>query len=68
MIIEKIEDLETFPDRGSRFVEYDRPDLYQLVVTNYRIIYHLKFDMQLVEIWRIWHGARGDVILHQPGS
>lgn len=67
-IIEKIEDLERFPDRGSKFTDYDYPELYQLVESHYRIIYHLKLDREIVEVWRIWHGARGDVIIQNPNG
>ncbi len=64
-IIVSIEQLSDFPEKGSVFQDYDFPKLHQLVVSNYRIIYHLRSD-EVVEVWRIWHGARGDVVIVPP--
>jgi plasmid stabilization system protein ParE len=48
--------LSRFPGSGTRVTEWDRPELREIVVGNYRVIYRLK--EQCVEILTVIHAAR----------
>ena len=39
--------------------EFKRPDLREIILRSYRIIYRIKHSDASVEIVRFWHGARG---------
>ncbi len=51
--------LETFPERGRVVPEIRRPELREIVVRSYRVIYRLNKQDSSIEIVRFWHGARG---------
>ena len=38
--------------------EFNQQDLHEVVVSPYRIIYRVKDQFDLIEIVRVWHGAR----------
>ncbi len=50
-----VERLRQFPASGTRVHEWDRPDLREIVVGNYRVIYRL--DEKAVVILTIIHAA-----------
>jgi toxin ParE1/3/4 len=62
-IIERINQLKSFPEMGSKIPEGPEVDARQLVEGNYRIIYQVNEAERFVDIIRIWHGARGEVKL-----
>jgi len=43
---------------GRNVPEFNQPDLHELVVPPYRIIYRFKEEAELIEIIRVWHAAR----------
>ena len=59
-ILDQIKLLRDFPWMGRVVPERDDPNLREIIHKPYRIIYRLQADQGLVEIWRIWHGAKGD--------
>lgn len=50
-----VERLKRFPGSGARVHEWDRPDLREVVVGNYRVVYRLKESV--VEIITVIHAA-----------
>lgn len=60
-IYDRVQILAEFPESGSMLREFRDPDWRQLVYRKFRIVYHLNPEAKIVEIVRIWHGARGDV-------
>jgi len=50
-----VERLRRFPGSGVRVHEWDRPDLREIVVGNYRVIYRLKESV--VEMLTVIHAA-----------
>ena len=48
--------LRKFPESGGRVLEWDRPDVREIPVGNYRAIYRLRNNT--VEILTVIHGAR----------
>ena len=58
-LIEKAEALTTFPESGRVVLELRQADLREVIHQNYRVIYRLNRQNQMIEIVRFWHGARG---------
>ena len=54
--LDSVEKLENFPKSGRIVPETNNPDIREIILGNYRIIYRVKTD--LVEILTIYHGAR----------
>lgn len=55
-IIEGSEHLAGFPEAGRVVPEFARSDLRELLLGNYRLVYHLQDE--IVSIVTIFHGAR----------
>jgi len=51
--------LRTFPERGRMAPEFRRPELREIIVRSYRIIYRINHADHSLEIVRFWHAARG---------
>ena len=50
------EQLVAFPESGRSVSEYKSPDVRELIIDKYRVIYRIKDDM--IEILTVIHGAR----------
>ena len=55
-IVAAVERLETFPESGRVVPERQAPDLREVVVTPYRVVY--RFSPGLVEIATVFRGSR----------
>ena len=53
---EKVENLEKFPKIGRKVPEIDNPDIRELILRNFRIIYRI--FREKVQIIRVIHGSR----------
>jgi len=53
---EKIENLIQFPKMGRIVPELDEPDIRELILRNYRIIYRI--SEKKIQIVRLFHGSR----------
>jgi plasmid stabilization system protein ParE len=51
--------LRALPERGRIVPEFRRPDLREIIVRSYRVIYRVNTSDQSLEIVRFWHAARG---------
>ena len=60
IIFKRVESLQEFPELGRMLPERGQPEIRELVVKNYRIIYRIRREAKMLEIWRVWHGARGE--------
>lgn len=60
LIFERVDSLEKFPEFGRIVPERNQPAIREIVVKNYRIIYRVRKNEKVVEILRVWHGARGE--------
>lgn len=58
-LLAQIKRLAEFPELGRIVPEFERPEIREIVVRNYRIIYRVEHSRQLVKIIRFWHGGRG---------
>jgi plasmid stabilization system protein ParE len=50
--------LQAHPRMGRVVPEFNHPDLHEVIVSPYRIIYRIKEDSPLIEVIRVWHAAR----------
>jgi plasmid stabilization system protein ParE len=48
--------LRRFPESGARVLEWDRPDVREVLAGNYRVIYRLRNNT--VQVLTVIHGAR----------
>ena len=55
-IRQKVEDLNSFPKLGRKVPELDDPNLRELILRNYRLIYQIFGEK--IKIIRILHGSR----------
>jgi toxin ParE1/3/4 len=60
LIFARVDMLERFPEIGRIVPERNQPHIREIVVSPYRIVYRLRKPEKLVEILRVWHGARGE--------
>ena len=47
------------PGRGRMVPEFHRPELREVIVRSYRVIYRIQEDEKCLEVIRFWHAARG---------
>jgi plasmid stabilization system protein ParE len=47
------------PELGRIVPEFDDGSLREIIVRSYRVVYRLNHSLQLVEVIRFWHAARG---------
>ena len=61
-IIERAESRATFPEKGRVIAKFQDPDIRETILGSYRIAYRLRRSEAdiVVEIARIWHGARDE--------
>ena len=60
LIFARVDSLKNFPELGRIVPERNQPDLREIIVRDYRIIYRVKKKEKCLEILRVWHGARGE--------
>jgi plasmid stabilization system protein ParE len=60
LIFARVDTLEKFPELGRIVPERNQPNIREIVVKNYRIVYRVRPKEKFLEILRVWHGARGE--------
>jgi toxin ParE1/3/4 len=60
-IFTAVERLPLFPDSGRVVLEFQDPTIREIIRRPCRIVYRVQRADDLIEIARIWHGARGIV-------
>ncbi len=54
-----VQQLADFPESGRVVPEFDDPTIREVIRRPCRIVYRVKHQERIIEIARIWHGARG---------
>lgn len=57
-LLEKTEELKTFPFKGQKVPEFDDVSLRQIILKPYRIVYRVEETIKRVSIARFWHASR----------
>ncbi|MCP5516861.1 MAG: type II toxin-antitoxin system RelE/ParE family toxin [Verrucomicrobiales bacterium] len=65
-ILAAVEVLCSMPELGRVVPERRGPHIREVIRGNYRIVYRVRKERRVVEVWRIWHGARGTPRLVDP--
>ena len=50
---------EEFPEMGRVVPEFRKPEIREIIVRSYRVIYRVDHGERRVDVARFWHGARG---------
>ena len=58
-LISNTKRLGDFPDWGRAVPEFSNPDIREIIVRSYRVIYRVSRAEKRVDVIRFWHGARG---------
>jgi toxin ParE1/3/4 len=58
-LIHNANQLGQFPEIGREVPEFGRPELREIIVRSYRVIYRVSHAAGSVEVVRFWHAARG---------
>ena len=59
VLIEASKALARFERKGRMVPEFRIQDVRELIVSPYRMIYRIKEEEKVLEVVRLWHGARG---------
>ena len=66
-ILGSVEMLAGMPRLGRIVPERNDPKIREIIRGNYRIVYRVRDEPCVIEVWRVWHGARGTPQLIRPG-
>lgn len=62
-LLEKTRELSQFPFKGQKVPEFDDPNIRQLVLKPYRIVYRVEEDKKRISIARFWHSSQENLEL-----
>lgn len=57
-LLEKTKELSQFPFKGQKVPEFDSPNIRQLILKPYRIVYRVEEDKKRISIARFWHSSQ----------
>lgn len=59
-LLEKLKLLRDHPRFGRVVPERNDPNIREIILNPYRIVYRVREKEEVVEVLRFWHGARGE--------
>lgn len=62
-LLNKTKELAQFPYRGQVVSEFNSPDIRQVILKPYRIIYRVEEDKKRISVARFWHTAQRNLEL-----
>ena len=62
-LLSKTKDLSQFPFKGQKVPEFDSPEIRQLILVPYRIVYRVEEDKKRISVARFWHSAQENIEL-----
>ena len=62
-LLEKTKELRQFPLKGQKVPEFDTPNIRQLILKPYRIVYRVEEDKKRISIARFWHSSQDNLEL-----
>jgi len=62
-LISETDRLQTFPRLGRVVPEYENGNLREIILRPYRSVYRVNHERKVCEIARVWHSARGTLLL-----
>lgn len=58
-LISETDKLQNFAESGRVVPEYGVPNIREIIVRAYRVVYRVDHERRLVEVASVWHAARG---------
>ncbi|UIE39539.1 type II toxin-antitoxin system RelE/ParE family toxin [Leptodesmis sichuanensis] len=62
-LLNETRELAQFPFRGQMVPEFNSPNIRQLILKPYRIVYRVEEDKKRISIARFWHSAQENLEL-----
>jgi toxin ParE1/3/4 len=62
-LLEKSKELSQFPFIGQKVSEFDDPNIRQLILKPYRVVYRVEDEKKRISIARFWHSAQDNLEL-----
>jgi toxin ParE1/3/4 len=62
-LLDKTKELSQFPLKGQKVPEFNSPNIRQLILKPYRIVYRVEEDKKLISIARFWHSSQENLEL-----
>ncbi|MDX2213220.1 MAG: type II toxin-antitoxin system RelE/ParE family toxin [Oculatellaceae cyanobacterium bins.114] len=62
-LLNKAKELSQFPLKGQMVPEFNSPDIRQVILKPYRIVYRVEEDRKRISIARFWHSAQDNLEL-----
>lgn len=60
-LVEKTKELSQLPFKGQKVPEFDLPNIRQLILKPYRIVYRVEEDKKRISIARFWHSSQNNL-------
>ena len=60
-LIEKIKEISQLPSKGQKVPEFDLPNIRQLILKPYPIVYRVEEDKKRISIARFWHSSQNNL-------
>jgi addiction module RelE/StbE family toxin len=62
-LLDKTKELSQFPFKGQKVPEFNSPEIRQVILKPYRIVYRVQEDKKRVSIARFWHSSQANLEL-----
>ncbi len=62
-LLNKTKELRQFPFQGQKVSEFNSPDIRQVILKPYRIVYRIEGDKKRVSVARFWHSSQENLEL-----
>lgn len=62
-LLNKTKELSQFPSKGQKVPEFNNPDIRQVILKPYRIVYRIEEDKKRISIARFWHSSQANLEL-----
>jgi toxin ParE1/3/4 len=62
-LLNKTQELSQFPLKGQQVPEFNSPDIRQIILKPYRIVYRVENDKKRVSVARFWHSSQENLEL-----
>jgi toxin ParE1/3/4 len=62
-LLNKTKELGQFPFKGQKVPEFNSPDIRQVILKPYRIVYRVEEDIKRISVARFWHASQDSLKL-----
>jgi toxin ParE1/3/4 len=62
-LLNKTKELSQFPFKGQQVPEFSSPDIRQVILKPYRLVYRVEEDKKRISVARFWHSSQENLEL-----